>query len=276
VSPRLNARYSLFLPEDEHWGGKKTVIKAGAGKFSQPPEFQETSEVFGTPYTESNQSIHYSVGFEQDLSQQLTLSVEGYYKSLYNLVSAVPSASGSAFEYGNDGSGHVVGMETLLKYNPDDRFFGWFAYTLSRSMVRSCPDCDLHKFQYDQTHNLIVLGSYRLGRGWEIGARFRVVSGPLITPVNSGISSLFAGDSGTYQALQGQQYSERLPIFHQLDIRVDKRFQFRTWQLSTYLDVQNVYNRATAEAYVYNYNFSQKAYQTGLPIIPSLGVRGEF
>ena len=275
LSPRLNARYSLYLPEDHHWGGKKTVLKAGAGKFSQPPEFQETDPVFGTPYTESNQSIHYSVGVEQDLTKQLTLSLEGYYKSLYHQVSGTADPSGGT-AYENDGSGHVVGMETLLKYNADERFFGWVAYTLSRSVVRNCPDCELNKFQYDQTHNLIILGSYRLGRGWEFGARFRIVSGPLVTPVNSGINSLFAGDAGTYVPLQGKSYSERLPLFHQLDLRVDKRFQFRTWQLSTYLDVQNVYNRATAEAYVYNFNYSQKAYQTGLPIIPSLGVRGEF
>ena len=26
----------------------------------------------------------------------------------------------------------------------------------------------------------------------------------------------------------------------------------------------------------YNYNFSQEEYQTGIPIIPSLGMRGEF
>jgi hypothetical protein len=57
---------------------------------------------------------------------------------------------------------------------------------------------------------------------------------------------------------------------------VDKSWQLRRWKMSTYLDVQNVYNHAADEAYVYNYNFSQKAYQTGLPIIPSLGVRGEF
>ncbi len=276
LSPRLNARYSLFTAQDNHWGGKKTVLKAGAGKFSQPPEFQETDPVFGTPYTQSNQSIHYSIGIEQDLTKQLSLSLEGYYKSLYNLVSTQPSLDGGNFDYGNDGKGHIVGMETLLKYDSDERFFGWIAYTLSRSMVRNCPDCELRKFEYDQTHNLIVLGSYRLGRGWEFGARFRLVSGPLVTPISSGIGSLFAGDSGVYIPLRGESNSERLPLFHQLDLRVDKRFQFRTWQLSAYLDVQNVYNRATAEAYVYNYNFSQKAYQTGLPIIPSLGLRGEF
>jgi hypothetical protein len=76
--------------------------------------------------------------------------------------------------------------------------------------------------------------------------------------------------------LRGEPFSRRLPLFHQLDIRIDKRWQFRSWRLSAFLDVQNVYNNQAVEALVYNYNFSQERFLTGLPIIPSLGVRGEF
>lgn len=276
VSPRFTARYSLFLPEDEVWGGRPTTLKGGVGKFSQPPQFQETDSVFGTPGIETNHAMHYSLGVEQGLTTQVELSVEGYYKDYYNQVTSQPGSDGD-FLYGNDGSGDVIGLETLLKYKPDERFFGWIAYTLSRSVRKSCPSCEEDLFAFDQTHNLIILGSYRLGRGWELGARFRIVSGPLATPVaSSTIPSIYAGDAGTYVPLRGESNSVRLPLFHQLDLRVDKRWTFRTWQLSTYLDVQNVYNNAADEAYLYNYNYSQSAYQTGLPVIPSLGVRGEF
>jgi hypothetical protein len=40
--------------------------------------------------------------------------------------------------------------------------------------------------------------------------------------------------------------------------------------------VYNAYNRGNPEGIAYNFDYSQKIYQTGLPIIPSLGVRGEF
>lgn len=279
TSPRVTARYALVLPDDGFWGGRPlgTVLKAGIGRFAQPPAYDQTDDVFGTPGIESNKSMHYSLGVEQDLTEQIDVSVEGYFKDLSNSVSSGSGQPGSP-TYVNEGSGRVLGMETLLTYKPDDRFFGWISYTLSQSVRRDCPGCELREFQYDQTHNLIMLGSYRLGAGWEIGARFRVVSGPLVTPVanEDTIPSVFSSDAGTYVPLQGKPYSERLPLFHQLDLRVDKSWQLRTWKLSTYVDVQNVYNHAADEAYVYNYNYSQKAYQTGLPIIPSLGVRGEF
>lgn len=284
LSPRINARYDLISPtdgEDEaSFAGRRklrTTVKGGIGVFHQPPQFQETDEVFGTPGLVSNRSIHYSVGVEQELTRQIEVGVEGYYKDLSELVSRAPNATG-AFTYGNEGEGYVVGMETLIKYKPDSRFFGWLAYTLSRSVRKDSPDDEERLFQFDQTHNLIVLGSYRLGRGWEFGARFRVVSGPLETPVLGppALPALYAADAGAYVPLQGKAFSRRLPLFHQLDLRVDKGWQFRDWRLSAYLDVQNAYNNAAVEAVVYNYNFSQQSFQTGLPILPSLGLRGEF
>ncbi len=277
LSPRINARYDIVPgPSDEAPERRRTTIKGGVGVFDQPPQFQETDEVFGTPGLESNRAVHYSLGAEQELTRQIELGVEGFYKDLTNQVARAPAASG--FAYNNDGSGYVIGAETLLKYKPDDRFFGWVAYTLSRSVRQESPDSDPYLFQYDQTHNLIMLGSYRLGRGWEFGARFRVVSGNLQTPVVNppSLPALYAADAGAYAPLQGKAFSERLPLFHQLDLRIDKRWQLKGWKLSAYLDVQNVYNNAAAEGLVYNYNYNQRQYQTGIPIIPSIGLRGEI
>ena len=42
------------------------------------------------------------------------------------------------------------------------------------------------------------------------------------------------------------------------------------------MDVQNVYNQANVETIRYNYDATVNTPQTGLPIIPSLGLRGEF
>lgn len=279
-SPRLVARYDLVKgqrPDDPDEHRLRTTLKAGAGVFYQPPEYQETNLVFGTPGLLSNRAIHYSLGVEQEFTRQVELSLEGFYKDLTRQVARAPNAEGS-FTYNNYGTGSVVGLEALLKYKPDARFFGWIAYTLSRSVRRDAPDLPQYLFQYDQTHNLIILGSYRLGRGWEFGGRFRIVSGSLDTASlpPPALPALYAADSGAYSQLQGKPFSTRLPLFHQLDLRVDKRWQFRTWRFSSYLDIQNVYNNAAVEGLSYNYNFSKRSYQTGIPIIPSIGLRGEF
>jgi TonB family protein len=278
-SPRLGLRYEL-VPHASHADGsvtRRTVLKAGVGIFPQPAQPQETDEVFGTPGLESNRAVHYSVGVEQELTDQIELSVEGFYKDLDHLVSRNAQADGS-FAYDNAGSGYVVGAETLLKYKADERFFGWLAYTLSRSMRRDRPGEDLYPFQYDQTHILTVLGSYQLGRGWNVGARFRLVSGPLQTPVvpPPSLPAVFAADAAAYTPLEGEAFSTRLPLVHQLDLRVEKNWQFPSWALTFYVDLWNAYNNPAREDFTYNFDYSHHTYQQGLPIIPSLGLKGEF
>jgi TonB family protein len=266
VSPRLSARYDIVHDFP------RTSVKGGVGLFYQPPQFQETDRVFGSRNLESNRAVHYSIGVEQEITRPIEVSLEGFYKDLQNLVARAPNFMGG-FDYTNLGKGYVVGAEVLLKYKPDARFFGWLAYTLSRSTRQNPPDYETQLFQYDQTHILTILGSYRLGGGWEFGARFRVVSGSLDTPFVSGV---FNADAGAYAGVSGAPFSERVPMFHQLDLRVDKQWRYTNWTLRTYLDVQNVYNRSNPEGLTYNYNYSQSRVQGFLPIIPSLGIRGEF
>jgi hypothetical protein len=50
---------------------------------------------------------------------------------------------------------------------------------------------------------------------------------------------------------------------------------FDAWILDVYLDLQNVYNRANVEGLAYSYDYREEAPLRGLPIIPSIGVRGE-
>jgi TonB family protein len=278
ANPRVVSRFDLVqggvTPEGRLQ--RRTTVKAGAGVYTQPPSFDQTDSVFGTRGIVANRSEHYSFGVEQELTRQIQASVEGFYKHLDRLVAVGADPTGP--RYTNLGSGSVVGLETLIKYKPDQRFFGWLAYTLSRSVRRDFPSDHEYQIPYDQTHNLTALGSYRLGRGWEIGARFRLTSGNLVTPVvkSPSLPAIYAADAGAYLWLQGQRYSERLPLNHQLDIRVDKRWQFRDWQLGVYLDVYNVYNHPAAENVSYDYRYVQRSYQTGLPILPSIGVRGEI
>ena len=70
--------------------------------------------------------------------------------------------------------------------------------------------------------------------------------------------------------------SERLPSFNALDIRIDKTWVFDLWSLDLFLDIQNVYNRRSVEGVTYNYNYTQRQYFTGLPILPIIGVKGSF
>lgn len=276
VSPRINTRYDLVKGGPDGSGMRRTTLKGGAGYYHQPPQVQQTNTVFGTAGLSSNRALHYAVGIEQEITRQLDISVEGFYKDMKHLVATAPVELGTS--YTNLGTGRVVGLETLLRYKPDKHFFGWLAYTLSQSVRRDYPGGLEYHIPYDQTHNLTLLGSYRLGRGWEFGMRFRVVSGNMVTPVRKAPSlpAVLAADYGAYVPLEGATYSDRLPLFHQLDMRLDKRWEFQSYRVSAYLDVYNVYNNPGIEGVSYDFNYARQIYQTGVPFLPSVGVRGEF
>lgn len=46
--------------------------------------------------------------------------------------------------------------------------------------------------------------------------------------------------------------------------------------LTGFLDVQNVYLNAQTVGYGYNFDYSERYAFEGLPILPSLGLRGEL
>jgi TonB family protein len=276
LDPRLHGRFAVAGPElGSRDRSAQTVLKAGVGLFTQAPALQETDEVFGSPSVDSERSLHSTLGIDQRILPNLTLGVDGYYKHMFSLVSRSADDRGG-FRYDNEGSGRVYGGEVLLRYEPDDFFFGWLAYSLSRSERNDGPETPTRLFEYDQTHNLTAVASFKLGSGWQLGGRFRLISGSPYTPVGTRVPSIYAADGTEFIPLNGEPYSERLPLFHQLDLRVDKKWQFEDWALSTYLDIQNVYNFQARESISYSYNFARSSYQLGLPILPSLGLRGEF
>jgi TonB family protein len=240
----------------------RTTLKGGAGLFTQPPTPQQTDPVFGMKGLSSNRAYQYDVGVEHEFTRQIDASLEGFYKLLDHLV--VPGL-------GNTGSGDIYGAEAFIRYKPDERFFGWLTYTLSRSERRDAPGMPLTLFQYDETHVLTILGSYRLGRGWEFGARFRLASGYMYTPQTYGF---YDENVGTYLPLQAYPtFGSRLPIFHSLDLRVDKTWK-RPWgTFGFYLDVINVYNNANADGVSYDFNSTHSSFANDLPFLPSLGAR---
>lgn len=268
VSPRVNARWDITR------GAYRTALKGGVGIYSQPAQPYEAIPPYGTPHLLSNRSMHESIGVEQGLAPGLSVSVEGFVKVLDHLV--VPAeAAGSAISgvsYANTGTGRVVGAETFVRLRREG-VSAWIAYTLSRSERRDRDGGPLYLFPYDQTHILTALATYAAGKGWELGARFRFISGNPATPYVGGVSDL---DAGAYAAVPGAPFSTRLPAFHQLDLRVEKSWTAGEFRLAAYLDLQNVYNRQNPEGLTYNFNYTRSAVMAGLPILPVLGLRGEL
>ena len=248
-------------------------IKFGAGMFGQPPEFQESAEDLGNPNLRPIRALHLGLGYERDLDEGVRTGIEVFYKQLWDR--PVGTERGQAPGFVNEGVGRIYGLELSGRILPQGRrYFGFLSYTLSRSERRDLVGDPWRLFDFDQTHILSASFVYLLGSGWELGGTFRLVSGnPETTVVPNGRLNL---NSFTVRPLNGQINAERAPFFHRLDVRVAKKWQFADWNLTVYLDVQNAYNSTNPEGTLYDWRFVESADLPGLPIIPSLGVRGQL
>jgi outer membrane receptor protein involved in Fe transport len=266
LDPRLSARWTV---------AEGTTLKGGAGLYHQPPVPVYLTKEWGNPDLEEEGAWHYMVGAEQRIFGPLSLDLQLYYKRLFDLV--LPTEAEQ--RYTNDGTGRSYGAELLLRWNPGGRFFGWVAYSVSRSERDQqvvggtmMPSGDA----FDQPHNVVALGTVELPEVWEgfsAGFRVRYATG---NPYRRTVSAVYDADADAYRPVVEASANERIPDFFQLDLRADKRWTYRSWILSAYLEVQNATNRKNPEDAAYNYDYSERGWLTGLPLFPSFGIRAEY
>ncbi|MGQ0506201.1 MAG: TonB-dependent receptor plug domain-containing protein [Myxococcaceae bacterium] len=292
ITPGLRASYARIRGVDRKAADPRfwirfqatdnTQLKGSAGLYTQPPEATDMEQPpFGNPNLFHQKAFQTSVGLEQRFSEAITLDVTGFFNRRYDLV--VPPGprivnadmSVTDYRFGNLGVGKAYGMEVMLRHAVTEKFFGWLAYTLNRSEQKHANDANYVLTTYDQTHILTLVGSYRLPLGFEVGARFRYVTGRPTTP-RSRPYDLYAVDANSYASVIGEPLSSRFKPFHQLDLRVDKSFVFKSWTLGVYLDIQNIYNAQNVEATLYDYRVRQAIDVPGIPFLPVLGVKGSF
>ncbi len=265
VDPRLLARWEVV---------PGTVLRGAVGLYQQAPNPQKTNTATGNPFLLPERSLQTSVGVGQRIVDGVSLDVTAFYK---DLTQQAISNSNSNFDpaaarYTSTGTGQIYGLEMLLKVAIGDSFSGWLAYSYQRSLRTDPPTAQV-PFDFDQPNNLTVLGTYQLGRGWSAGARFRLVSGNPYTPIKS---SVFDSATGVFVPEYGETNTERLATFWAIDLRIDKVWTFKDWTLTLYLDTQNVTNRKNQEGWTYNYDYTDRTPTTGLPILPILGLKGEW
>lgn len=263
VDPRLNLN---FMPTD------KAKIKAATGVYHQWPQADEMVEGYGNNKLDPEVAYLFDLGFEYDFGEGYTIDVQGYYKQLDELV----ATSEGDEPYENTGIGHVYGAELLARKQLTDRLFGWVSYTWSTSERKNSAADDWRYFDQDQRHNFIILASYQLGttKDWRIGGKWQYTTG---TPYTAIESAIYNADTDSYQPIYSDKVNEeRNEDFHKLDIRVDKLWSFNTWQLNTYLDLQNVYFNKQAVGYAYNFDYSERKMVAWPSFMPSLGVQGRF
>lgn len=243
---------------------KPVTARLAAGAYSRPAEYQ--TELLD-PTLKAERSRQLMGGVLVEPIEGVRLQGSLYYTHRTNLITRDTMTA----TLGNEGRGATYGGELLAQVNRGP-FFGWLTYAYSHSTREDLADGTSRLFDYDQPHNLNAAGSYKYGR-WQFGARFRLSSGLPSTPV---VDAIYDSDANLYDPVYGAVNSERAPLHHQLDIRIDRTSRWGPIKITKFLDIQNVYMNDTVVGYFYGFDYTQRASFRTLPILPTAGLRGEF
>ena len=169
----------------------------------------------------------------------------------------------------------------LLRWDPDGRFFGWIAYSLSRTLRDQSderrPRSSRRGAPTTSRTTWWRWAPLELPEVWNGPLRpasaLRYTTG---NPYERVSGAVYDADGDRYQPITTGRYDARMPDFFQLDLRVDKKWTHRLWTLSTYLEVQNVTAARTPRFAAYNFDYSKQGWVTGIGFFPAFGVRAEY
>lgn len=246
---------------------KNTLLTAGWGKYHQFPQGFQIVNGFGNPQLSYENADHYSVGVEQQLPEAWSARLEGYYKKFTDLV--IPHEPEN---YINGGSGKAYGVEALVKKHRTADWSGWVSLAYAKTERRNDVTGAAFPFSYDQPLIANLVYEWNFARNWIFGAKWRYQTGAPFTPV----IGTYTDSSGRLRPTYGELGSERLPDYHRLDVRIAREFLFDKWKLSAYLDIINAYAHRNVSGYDYNEDYTSRKKVTQLPLMPALGIRGEF
>jgi len=243
-SPRLSLSYEFT----ENWR-----VNATAGRyFKLPPYtilgFRDTSGQLANRNVNYTRSDHYVLGLQHYFSPSSSISVEGFYKYYDNYPVSVRDGvslanKGAGFEVlGNeeivtDGRGRSYGAEFLFEQKLTGNFYGILSYTFFYSEFTGLDRDQFLPSVWDSRHLLSFVGGYKLKRNWEVSARYRFAGETPFVPVDQDATLENYPEIVLDYSRLGE---EKLGIFSQLDIRIDKRWDFDRLSLNIFVEAQNV------------------------------------
>ncbi|TAJ10225.1 TonB-dependent receptor [Marinilabiliaceae bacterium JC017] len=219
-----------------------------------------------------------------------SISLEGYYKEMDNLIEYKEGASFFGSSQGWEekvemGEGRSYGAELLLK-KETGKTTGWIGYTLSKT-DRKFDNINFGKYfpaRYDRRHDVSVAVTHKFSDKIDLGISWVYGTGNAITLPSNTIATLEINhsDYGSYEGNTVQYFDQRnnyrMPDYHRLDVGINfhkvKKHGVRTWNISVY----NAYNRKNPFfLYVGEKDDVKVLKQVSLfPILPSVSYTYKF
>ncbi len=291
VQPRINANYQFI--RDYYLKASFATMQQNLHLLSNSGSgFPTDLWVPATRKVEPEHSMQIAVGFAHDIikkNMNIEISVEGYYKTLSNLIEfqeGVSFYSANTWEekIEKNGNANVYGIEFLI-HKKEGKINGWIGYTLSKN-TRQFDNLNSgysFPYRYDRRHDISIVLNYNISEKISFSCSWVYGSGNALTLATEKSNLMnydynYAAKNNTnfevYEDVHNYngRNNYRMPAFHKLDLGINfiKKLKrgSRVWNISIY----NVYNHQNPFMLYFKADVGNiKLIQMSLfPIIPSV------
>ncbi|MEC4087514.1 TonB-dependent receptor [Pseudoalteromonas rubra] len=210
--PRLAVSY--FVTEN-------SIVTAKAGRYNRMQNVEYILPEIGNPKLKSQVADHFTLGFSQELDNEWSWSVEGYYKTMDDLPLAIDDGPNAEDLYNNDVEGRAYGVDLLINKNKTDNWYGWVALSYAKSERTDLSRNITRDYYADTPLVFNAVFHYEINEKWQGGFNFTARSGQAYTPI-VGVRENPDHD-GRFLPVYGEPFSERFKVYHRLDIRFERK-----------------------------------------------------
>jgi hypothetical protein len=274
VSPRVSLTYSV---------SNETSITGTAGVYYQNIPWVITAQKDNFKKLNNPKAYHYIVGLNQLLTESTKMTIELYYKDYYDFPVDPTQPNLFLFDQAvvenlflthqnlvSNGRADSKGVEVTIQKKLAKDFYGLVSASYSKAKYKGTDKW--YDRVYDNRFNFAIEGGYKPNEKWEFSMRWFYAGGAPYTPFDEAASR--QAFKGVYDG--SKVNSTRLPDFHSLNIRADRRFNFESSTLVVYLSIWNAYARENIAAYTWNEIDNKVDKEKMWGILPVFGIEYEF
>lgn len=276
VSPRValvwhaSARTSASLAGGLYHQGLPSVLLAQARAHQSLPQAR---------------AMHLVAGVSHLLRDDLKFSVEVYHKQAERLpvdprtpglLPVDEIYQGFGFLTAREtllpeGRSQATGVEVLLHQKLSNKAYGLAGASVFRSTYEAADGVRRNRV-FDNRVLVSVEGGIKLGRGWDISARWLYGGGAPYTPLD-----LTASANNNRTILDRQRINaERFPAYHSLSLRLDRDWRVGRSTVRSFVSAWNAYGRENVAQYFWNDRTGRQEVIRQWGLLPVFGIEWEF
>ena len=274
AQPRLAVAYQLT---------EQVTATAATGLYRQAVPLWIAAQADENRRLSDPQALHLVGGLDVQLAPEILLTVEGFWKDYTDVPEATPDNPLQVPAYALDvrrqfvgalqstGEAEAYGLEALVQKKLASGLYGLVSAAYVRARYEDLAGTWRNR-DFDTRGQLSVVGGWKPNAKWELSARWSYLGGRPTTPIDA-VQSAEAGEEIRDFT---QVNAERLPAYHSLFVRGDRRWRIRQAEITAFVSLWNAYGRDNADDLFWNVRDGAVDQRSQFGTLPIMGLEVAF